>query len=231
MPQYLAEISPKYFSMDKEEAHHLKVARLHIGAEIKVFDGKGSKFLARLTALSDKSARGEILKPLPAPALKRDITLYFSAVARAAAEDIIDKCTQVGVSRFVPVLSKYSEKDLLKKWETKHSRWHQLALAACKQCENPSIPLIEKPLPFEEAVNTLSNPAIICYEDENKTSLIDYIRTMKTKKLSIFIGPEGGYDKTEIVLAKQKDIMPVTLGQNILRAETAAAAACWAALQ
>ncbi len=217
--------------MDKEEAHHLKVARLHIGAEIKIFDGKGSKFLARITALSDKSACGEILKALPAPMLKRDITLYFSAVARAAAEDIIDKCTQIGVSRFVPVLSKYSEKDLLKKWDTKHFRWHQLALAACKQCENPSIPLIGKPLPFEEAVNTLSNPGIICYEDENKTSLLDHLQTIEAKTLAIFIGPEGGYDQAEIAFAKQKGIVPVTLGQNILRAETAAAAACWAALQ
>lgn len=231
MPQYLADISKDRFTMDKEEAHHLKVARLHIGAEIKIFDGKGSKFLARLTALSDKSACGEILKPLPAPTLKRNITLYFSAVARAAAEDIIDKCTQVGVSRFAAVLSKFSEKDLLKKWETKYSRWHQLALAACKQCENPSVPIIEKPLPFEEAITKLSTPAIICYEDENKTSIIDYIQTIKTKDLSIFIGPEGGYDKAEIAFAKQKGVMPVTLGQNILRAETAAAAACWAALQ
>ena len=231
MPQYLAEISQNGFTMDKEEAHHLKVARLHIDAEIKIFDGKGRKFLARITSLSDKSACGEILKALPAPALRRELTLYFSAVARAAGEDIIDKCTQVGVSRFVPVLSKYSEKDLLKKWETKHSRWHQLALAACKQCENPSVPIIEKPLSFEEAINTLSAPAIICYEDESKISLLERLPTIKTNSLAVFIGPEGGYDPAEIAFAKQKGVIPVTLGQNILRAETAAAAACWAALQ
>ena len=222
MPQYLAEIEKNLFTMQKEEARHLKVARIHTGAEIKVFDGKGNKYLAKLSQLTDKSACGEIIKTLPAPHLKRAVHLYFSAVARAAAEDIIDKCTQAGVSRFVPVLSRYSEKDLLKKWSTKHERWNQLALAACKQCENPSVPIIEEPVTFEDAVKNLSVPALICYEDE---------RNALGGEAAIFIGPEGGYAEEEVALAKKYNIKPVTLGQNILRAETAAAVACWAAQQ
>ena len=93
------------------------------------------------------------------------------------------------------------------------------------------MPIIEKPLSFEEAINTLSAPAIICYEDESKISLLERLPTIKTNSLAVFIGPEGGYDPAEIAFAKQKGVIPVTLGQNILRAETAAAAACWAALQ
>lgn len=231
MPQYLAEINSNLFTMSKEEARHLKVARLHAGAEIKIFDGKGRKYSARLQELTDKSAGGEIIEALPAQTLKRDVHLYFSAVARAAAEDIIDKCTQAGACRFVPVLSRYSEKDLLKKWATKSERWNQLALAACKQCENPSLPVIEAPLTFEEAVKTLTAPALICYEDERKTSLLNEIKNIESKTLALFIGPEGGYAEEEITLAKKHDIKPVTLGRNILRAETAAAVACWAAQQ
>ena len=230
MPQYLAEIEKNLFTMQKEEARHLKVARIHTGAEIKDLDGKGNKYLAILSQLTDKSACGEIIKTLPAPHLKRAVHLYFSAVARAAAEDIIDKCTQAGVSRFVPVLSRYSEKDLLKKWSTKHDRWNQLALAACKQCENPSVPVIEEPITFEEAVKTLSVPALICYEDEHKTPFFKEIASIGSQT-AIFIGPEGGYAEEEISLSKKYNIKPVTLGQNILRAETAAAVACWAAQQ
>lgn len=230
MPQYLAEIEKNLFTMQKEEARHLKVARIHTGAEIKVFDGKGNKYLAILSQLTDKSACGEIIKTLPAPHLKRAVHLYFSAVARAAAEDIIDKCTQAGVSRFVPVLSRYSEKDLLKKWSTKHERWNQLALAACKQCENPSVPIIEEPVTFEDAIKNLSVPALICYEDERKTPLLSELNALGGEA-AIFIGPEGGYAEEEVALAKKYNIRPVTLGQNILRAETAAAVACWAAQQ
>ena len=231
MPQYLAEINDNCFTMDKEEARHLKVARLHSGAEIKVFDAKGSKYLAQLKTLCDKSASGIIIRQLPAPQLKRQLTLYFSAVSRSAAEDIIDKCTQAGVSIFAPVLSEYSDRDLLKKWQTKHERWQQIALAACKQCENPSLPQILPPVSFEDAVNNLNTPAFICYEDEQKTSLLTCLSKAKQGALAIFIGPEGGYSLKEIELAKSKGITPVTLGQNILRAESAALAACWAAQQ
>ena len=231
MPQYLANILNDTFTMDKDEARHLKVARLHIGQEIKIFDGKGSKYLAKLQTLCDKSASGIILNVIPAKQLKRTITLYFSAVARSAAEDIIDKCTQAGVSIFVPVFSEYSDKDLLKKWQTKHERWQQIALAACKQCENPSLPQIMPPLSFQDAVKNLKSPAFICYEDEQKTSLLDCLSKIKQNSLAIFIGPEGGYTPKEISLAKQYGIIPVTLGRNILRAETAAAVACWAAQQ
>lgn len=231
MPQYLANISDNNFTMDKDEARHLKVSRAHIGDEIKIFDGKGNKYLAKISLLGDKNACGEIVKKIPSVKNKLELHLYFCAVARAAAEDIIDKCTQAGVSTFVPVLSKFSEKDLLKKWQTKQERWDLLALAACKQCEMPFIPKIAAPLSFEEAVKGLDYPGLICYEDEEKTPLLDYLKTLKTDKLAIFIGPEGGFAPEEIALAKKYNIMPVTLGKNILRAETAACTACWAALQ
>ncbi len=231
MPQYLAEITNNTFTMDKEESRHLKVARIHCGDEIKIFDAKGSKYLAKIQTLSDKAASGIILKPLPAPQLKTKITLYFSAVARSAAEDIIDKCTQAGVSIFVPVFSEYSDKDLLKKWQTKQERWQQIALAACKQCENPSLPQIMPPVSFEDAVKNLKTPAFICYEDEEKTSLLTCLSKIKQTSLAIFIGPEGGYTLNEIALAKQYGVIAVSLGQNILRAETAATVACWAVQQ
>ncbi len=217
--------------MEKEEARHLKVSRVHIGDEIKIFDGQGNKYIAKLSLLSDKTASGEILKNIPSTKNKLKLHLYFCAIARASAEDIIDKCTQAGVSTFVPVLSKFSEKDLLKKWQTKQDRWDLLALAACKQCETPYIPKIAEPLSFEEAVKSLDCPGIICYEDEEKTPLLEHLKTLKTEELALFIGPEGGFAPEEIALAKKHGIIPVTLGKNILRAETAACVACWAALQ
>ncbi len=222
MPQYLAQINGNNFTLSKEEAHHLKVARYTTGQEIKIFDGCGKKYLARLTSAQG----GEIIKTLPSRELKRNITLYFSAISRPATEELLDLCTQAGASTFCPVFSKFCDANLLKKWDTKQERWGQIVLAAAKQCEISKIPQILPPLDFEDALKNLKTPALICYEDEQKTQLTEKIPT--GKDIALFIGPEGGYAEEEIALAKKYNIKPVTLGANILRAQTAAACAVWA---
>lgn len=222
MPQYLAQINGQNFTLSKEEAHHLKVARYTAGQEIKIFDGCGKKYLARLTSTQG----GEIIKQIPSRELKRNITLYFSAISRPATEELLDLCTQAGASVFCPVFSKFCDVNLLKKWDTKQERWGQIVLAAAKQCEIGKIPQILPPLNFGDAIKNLKTPALICYEDEQKTPLNTQIPDVKD--VAIFIGPEGGYAEEEIKLAKDYGAKPVTLGSNILRAQTAAACAVWA---
>lgn len=222
MPQYLAQINGENFILSKEEAHHLKVARYTLNQEIKIFDGLGKKYLARLTSMQG----GEIIKPLPSRALKRNITLYFSAISRPATEELLDLCTQAGVSIFCPVFSKFCDPNLLKKWDTKQERWGQIILASAKQCEIAKIPQILPPLTFDQAVKNLKIPALICYEEEQKTPITEQIPS--ATNIALFIGPEGGYAEEEITLAKNYGVKPVTLGVNILRAQTAAACAAWA---
>ena len=222
MPQYLAEVNGNNFTLSKEEAHHLKVARYTVGQEIKIFDGVGKKYLARLTSMQG----GEIIKPLPSRELKRNITLYFSAISRPATEELLDLCTQAGASTFCPVFSKFCDQNLLKKWDTKQERWGQILLASAKQCEIAKIPQILPPVTFEQAIKNLKISALICYEDEQKTHITEQIPT--GKDIALFIGPEGGYAQEEITLAKNNGIKVVTLGANILRAQTAAACAVWA---
>ena len=232
MPQYLAEINGDKFTLPQDEARHLKVARLRAGNEIQIFDGKGRKFLAELATINDKTASGNIIKEIPFHTPKRIVNLYFSAISRPATEDLLDKCAQAGAACFCPVLSRRSEADLLKKWETKTARWQSIILAACKQCGNPQIPQIRAPLPFGEAVKMAANAtALVCYEDEHKTNILDALAQITAPQISIFTGPEGGYAEDEIKTAIAAGIKPVSLGQNILRAETAAATAVWAAMQ
>ncbi|MDR1123888.1 MAG: 16S rRNA (uracil(1498)-N(3))-methyltransferase [Elusimicrobiota bacterium] len=232
MPQYLADINGDKFTLSQDETRHIKVARLRAGDEIKIFDGRGRKFLAALGDISAKSAVGALIKELPVPAPRRAVMLYFSAISRPATEDLLDKCTQAGAFAFRPVVSARSDADLLKKWDTKLARWQSILLAACKQCENPKIPQICAPLTFAEAIKTAAAaPALICYEDEHKTNILDALAGCAAAEISIFTGPEGGYTPEEIKAAVAAGIKPVSLGRNILRAETAAAAAVWAAMQ
>ena len=170
------------------------------------------------------------MQEIPWAAPRRDIHLYFSAISRASVEDLLDKCTQAGVYAFRPVISARSDADLLKKWDTKKDRWQSILLAACKQCETPRIPIIHAPVDFKTALNT-PMPAIVCYEGETKNPIIEALGKIPSGPIAIFIGPEGGYSADEAKAFAAAKIIPVTLGANILRAETAALAACWAAAQ
>ena len=97
------------------------------------------------------------------------------------------------------------------------------------------MPQIKEVMNFQEAVqygaklDVVLLPYELAKDMKHTREILEKITPGQS--VGIFIGPEGGYDKAEIAFAKQKGVMPVTLGQNILRAETAAAAACWAALQ
>ena len=231
MPQYLAAIKGASFYLSEEETRHLKVARVKQGQTIKIFDGEGKKYLAELSDFNGKQACGSIQSALPCVLPKRKITLCFCAISRPATEDLLDKCTQAGVFAFQPVFSARSDAELLKKWETKLSRWQQILTAAAKQCETPLIPQIYAPVSFSEAVKQY-HKGIICYEDERQTPLTAALANFKEgEDISIFIGPEGGFTEDEIKLAKQSGLLCVSLGSNILRAETACTVACWAALQ
>lgn len=227
MPQYLAEIKNDRFTLPADEARHIKVARLRAGGEIKIFDGLGNKFLGRL----DGDSGGVILQKIPAPAPGRKIHLFFSAIARPAAEDLLDKCTQAGVFAFHPLISERSERDLLKKWESKKERWQSILLAACKQCEQPLLPQIFDPVDFKAALAAAAAmPALACYEGERQENILDALAKLPGGELAIFIGPEGGYSAQEAQTFASAKIPTVSLGANILRAQTAATVAVWAAV-
>lgn len=231
MPQYLADINGSNFTLSEEETRHIKVARIKAGESLKIFDGKGKKYLAVLGDCAGRQACGVIEKALPCILPKRQIMLCFCAISRPATEDLLDKCTQAGVFAFQPVFSSRSDADLLKKWDTKQERWRQIITAAAKQCEMPLIPQIYAPLNFAQAVKQY-NKGLICYEDEYQKNINAALASFAANEpLAIFIGPEGGLKQEEISLAKAAGLACVFLGANILRAETAATVACWAALQ
>lgn len=226
MPQFLAQVKENYFVLNKDEARHLGVLRFKLGDEVNLFDGLGAKYLGKLQDVNNHSASGVILSVLPAKHPPVKIHLYFSVISRSAAEELLDACTQLGVSSFTPVLSQYAEADFIKKWETKADRWQQIILSACKQSQAATIPQINRPLSFSQSLKSNTLPAIICYEDEAKSDISSAILKLNNpSQLAIFIGPEGGYSEEEVSLAKSAGILPVSLGCNILRAQTAAAAA------
>ena len=137
MPQYLADIKEKEFFIEGAEAHHLAgVARHKEGDEITVFDGKGKQYTARITRIQKDFVRGELLKQLTIKKSAISLELCFAPTSRTTLEDVLDKCTQLGVMSFQPIWTARSEYDLSKKWEQKTERWNQIILSACKQSQH-----------------------------------------------------------------------------------------------
>ncbi len=226
MSQYFADIKETEFFIMDEEAHHVcAVARRKEGDEITVFDGKGLQYVGRIDRVQKKFVRGTLLKKMPLRRPPAELELYFAPNSRVGLEEVLDKGTQLGVAAFCPIVTARTEYDVLRRWEDKLPRWRQIMLSACKQCDAPLLPEIHEPVKFLTAVQD-KMPSLITYEaEESHTVAWGLEKLLHPKRLRVYVGPAGGWTDEEIVIAAQYGILPVTLGVNILRAETACAAA------
>jgi len=228
MPQYLADIKETEFFIEGPEAHHLAtVARHKEGDEITVFNGRDKQYTARITRVQKDFVRGELLEKLTIQKSAIELELCFAPTSRNTLEDVLDKCTQLGVMSFQPIITARSEYDLSRKWEQKAERWNQIILAACKQCSRGQVPVLKEPLCFEKCAARPDMPSLLAYEAEETHTLAWGLEKLGApNRLSIYIGPAGGWTDEEIIVGAQFGILPVTLGPHILRAETACIAAC-----
>ena len=222
MPQYFADIKQTEFFLNDAEAHHAcGVARHKEGDVIRVFDGTGKQFMGRIDKIQKKFVRGTLLKPCVVRRVPLELTLAFVPNSRTGLEEVLDKGTQLGVRAFLPLISARSEYDVLKKYDGKNERWQQIMISACKQCDTPFIPQILPPLTFAQALAD-KGPALLAYEAEGTHTLAWGVEQLNhPKALRVYIGPAGGWTDEEVSLARARGVLPVTLGVNILRAETA----------
>ncbi|MCX5782866.1 MAG: RsmE family RNA methyltransferase [Elusimicrobia bacterium] len=235
MPQYLISpqsLTDKTFFFEGPQAHHaVSVMRHKVGGQIYLFDGQGNKYLAKIERVGSNAVSGAVLEKIVYPPPKVKITLCFALVSRAAVETIIDQCTQAGVWEFQPVIAERTAQGLDKNWENKINRLKEIAVSACKQCGNCFIPKINLPLKLSEIKN-VDVPALVAMEKcpaQTVTAAMGKLRN--PAELKIFIGPEGGFTDDEYLSLTQAGAIAVTLGANVLRAETACLAACALVLQ
>jgi len=234
---------------DDNQIHHIKnVLRCKIGEEISVFDEKGNnycgvieKFLPHscvvTNPVSPSSLRGldaTASKPKPAcPAGRQSqkqigITVACAIPKRSKMEDIVDKLTQLGVERIIPMRT---ERVIVKldahKEKLRLERWKKVALNAVEQCKGCSLPVIGQVMNIEEVVSQSQDhdlkliPALI----GKRTALKSVLVEAKPKNILILIGPEGDFTPGEVNLAVRAGFIPVSLGERVLRVETAAVAA------
>lgn len=207
---------------DKESLHRLKnVLRVKKGAEIIVLDGSCKEYRVILTSILKNEAQCEIINQITHPLPELEITLFQALLKLPDRMDlVIQKATELGVHKIVPIKTTRSVKNL-SDTQNRHLRWCKIASSAFLQSGQVKIPIIEQVKDFKEILENDFDLGLLFWEEMKERNLKRVINSAKTKKVAVIIGPEGGFNSNEVELAKEKGIIPVSLGNQILRSETA----------
>jgi len=210
------------------------VLRLNSGNEIVVFDNSGYEYLVELRNVNDGSFHGIVRNKIEVntePSI--EITVLQSVLkSNEKFEYVLQKCTELGVKRFVPIIASRCVPKITSRWiDAKRQRWGKIICESAEQSGRVLLPELLDLQYFNEACNLNYEPSVILWEDEkvdsirNSLSLIARGSTNSKSNINVIVGPEGGFEKSEIQYAKSLGIKPVSLGRRILRADTAGIAA------
>jgi 16S rRNA (uracil1498-N3)-methyltransferase len=206
------------------------------GEKVGVFDGSGNEWTIELDNVASRTAAGHIVdvtRPSTEPAV--DITLYQSLIDAAQFELVLQKGVELGVKRFVPLLTeRVSGSGSTGASEKRQARWARITQEAAEQSGRVFVPGVTAPVELGAAFGVPPEGRfIVPWEGESGLSLRDALKEPVTDSddiVSIVIGPKGGLTDVEIEFLREKGALPVTLGSRILRAETAAIATVSAVL-
>lgn len=213
-----------------EDVNHIKnVLRIDIGEVICVCIKETSKsFKCKIIELNKEKISCEKLEGILETTETNTYIHIFQGLPKVDKfEFIIEKCTEIGVKEITPVVMKRSVVKLEEKDKTKKlDRWKKIAEVAAKQSKRDSILRVNNVISFKNIFENIEEYDIllVAYEEENKNKLKNILSVFKDKqnlKIAVIIGPEGGIDKSEMNLCKEKGVVSVTLGKRILRTETA----------
>lgn len=213
----------------EDAAHALRVLRLQPGEKIHLFSG-GAAWLAEIGDIAD-GVSVRVLSPLQSPEASLRITLYQGIPKGEKMEYIVQKCTEAGVARIVPVDMPRCVARLEGKADKKLVRWNRIAREAAKQAFRPVTPEVAAPVSLRELPALLSGHqlALAPWEDARDGALRQLI-TPELTDLALVIGPEGGMSPEDVAPLLAAGAKAVTLGPRIFRTETAGLAAIVAAM-
>lgn len=204
------------------------VLRLKRGERLVLADGAGRDYEVELTAVSPRAATAAVVAERPSPPEPSlELVLYQSLIRPQRFELVLEKGTELGVSRFVPLLSGRARVRTAgpagEGGSQRMQRWRRIVTEAAEQSGRGRVPAIDPPSLFEDAARSAPGLLLLPWEGERSRSLRSYLRSLGDRPLaaSLFIGPEGGFAEDEVRLAREAGCVPISLGPRILRSETA----------
>ena len=223
--------SPLLVLTDREVHHALHVLRIALGERLVVLDGAGHELLCEVKEVARDEVRLHVKQRNFIAPLPYQITLVQAVPKAKIIEDIIEKATELGVHRIVPLLSERVATQLdAEGMEAKAQKWRLTAIEAIKQCGSAWLPTVDAPMTpkaFLAQNEKFELPLIASLQDDRRhpRELFQDFRQEKGRlpqSLCVWVGPEGDFTPAELHLAKSAGALPISLGRLVLRSETAA---------
>lgn len=212
---------------ESESRHISKVLRLKSGDRVELLDGKGAILGAELVELG-RSVTARILSRTELARDGIELVVGQGMLKGKKMDTVVQKCTELGVSRFIPFSSSRCQGKLRDhEDEKKIGRFTRIVEASCKQCLRPDPMVVEQPSGFAEMIRGWKGEQdetvlkILFWEEEKSRTLHDIRFEQEVKKVTLLLGPEGGLTREEVREAENLGFCTVSLGSRILRAETA----------
>ena len=230
MPRFFVDpenvTGEKAFVKGQDAVHIGRSLRMRLGDEVIVCCG-GEDLLCKIDTISDKECQLTVLEKresITEPTV--ELTLYQAMPKSDKLELIVQKAVELGAARIVPVMTaRCVSRPDSKSFRKKQERLGKIALEAAKQCGRSKVPQIGELLSFDEAVESLceKQKALVCYEKGG----VDLRKAVapEEKEIGLFIGSEGGFEAREVEQCEKRGAQIISLGNRILRCETAPIAA------
>lgn len=204
---------------DKEIFNQLKnVLRMKVGDRVVLCDGNLNEAISQIVGLNKNFIEFKVIKIEKNKNESKIYTiLYCSILKKENFEIVVQKVTEIGIKEIIPIICANTVKLNLKE-----KRLRKIIKEAAEQSGRGLLPILNKPLFFDEAINKAKQNNLNIFFDINGLSFDQILNNNQVSKIGIWIGPEGGWTNSEIKLAKENDFKIISLGKLTLRAETAA---------
>jgi len=217
---YVANLDVKSIMLDEDTSKHVVlVLRMKRGEELLLTDGKGKKVIAQIVDDNRKKCIVDILSTdIDAPR-KRKVSVGISIIKNSARfEWFLEKATEIGVNEIYPLICERTEKE-----KFRFDRMNNIVVSAMLQSQQTWLPLLREPIKFDQILpeTGYAQKFIAHCMESDKRSLPGNLSREEDASIIILIGPEGDFTTTEISQALANDYIPVALGENRLRTETA----------
>lgn len=223
------KISENKIYIDGGDAHHIaRSLRMAEGDEAIVCDGEGGEYRTRLVRIRDDECVCEIIEALDTRTESPvSITLCMAYPKGDKLEIVIQKAVELGADRIIPFeSSRCIKRPKAEKTEKQMARLSRIAEEAAKQCGRARIPAVTQPMSYRAMLNEAAKCGLclFCYENEDGTTVKDILKDRtRPDSVSIVVGSEGGFSPEEVKEAEAAGLISVSLGNRILRCETAPA--------
>lgn len=208
---------------DQKQVKQLSsVLRVAVGDRCVVFDDSGFEWIIEITSVHSRKIQYKLLEKRQGIGFDREVTLYMGLLKKDKFEWVVQKATELGVSRIVPVITQRCVKNDISQHQ--YDRYRMIMKEATEQSGGALLPSLNEILSFTQALDSLdiNNLNLIAYEGKGGVGLP--VTMDRNTHINLFIGPEGGFTSEEIEQAVSNNLTIITFGKRILRAETAAIA-------